>query len=58
MKTVKKSLKINSNGELVEFNERLRRWELVSRSWNWDDIDPNYLAESKENWGRNQFTGD
>lgn len=43
-------LKINSNGELVQYNERLRRWELVSKAWSWSDIDEDELEESKENW--------
>ena len=45
-------LKINSNGQLVQYNERLRRWELTSKSWSWDDIDKEELQESKENWKR------
>ncbi len=45
-------LKINSNGELVQYNERLRRWELVSKAWSWSDIDDDELEESKENWKR------
>ncbi|MCT3917532.1 hypothetical protein HZQ04_15835 [Elizabethkingia anophelis] len=53
MKTIKKILKINSNGELVEYNDKLRRFELTSRSWSWSDISPEYLEESKENYERN-----
>lgn len=45
-------LKINSNGELVQYNERLRRWELVSKSWSWSDIDEEHLEDSKANWKR------
>lgn len=45
-------LKINENGELVEYNESLRRWELTSRAWDWSDINPQYLEESKDNWKR------
>lgn len=45
-----KTLKINNHGELVQYNARLRRWELVSMAWSWDDIHPDYLEESKENW--------
>lgn len=54
MKTTKKILKINSNGELVQYNERLRRWESVSIAWSWSDISPEYLEESKENYERNK----
>lgn len=53
MQIKKQTLKINSNGELVEFNEKLRRWELTSRSWSWSDISPEYLEESKENYEKN-----
>lgn len=53
MKTITKILKINSNGELVEYNQRLRRFELTSRSWSWSDITPEYLKESKENYNKN-----
>ncbi len=31
MKTTTKKIKKNSNGELVEWNKSLRRWELKSR---------------------------
>lgn len=54
MKTTKKILKINPNGELVQYNERLRRWESVSRAWSWGDISPEYLDESKANYKRNK----
>lgn len=54
MKTTKTILKINTNGELVEFNQRLRRWELTSRSWSWSDIDSQFLEESKENYQKNK----
>ncbi|MDV3537929.1 hypothetical protein CMU94_02180 [Elizabethkingia anophelis] len=46
-------LKINSNGELVEYNEKLNRFELTTRSWSWSDIAPEYLDESKKNYERN-----
>lgn len=46
--------KINSNGELVEYNQKLRRWELTSRSWSWSDIAPEHLQESKENYELNK----
>jgi hypothetical protein len=52
MKALKKSLKIDSTGSLVSFNYSLRRWELTYRSWSWSDIDPEHLAESKENQAR------
>ena len=54
MKAIKKILKINSNGELVEWNEKLRRFELTSRAWSWSDISPEYLEESKDNHERNK----
>ncbi|SIR24478.1 hypothetical protein [Chryseobacterium indoltheticum] len=50
MKTTKTILKINSNGELVQWNEKLRRFELTSRSWSWSDIAPEFLEESKSNF--------
>lgn len=50
MKAIKKILKINSNGELVEWNERLRRFEATSQSWSWSDISAEHLQESKENY--------
>lgn len=53
MKAIKKSLRINYKGELVEYNQNLSRWELVSRPWSWDDIDPIHLEESKENYKLN-----
>lgn len=53
MKSIKKSLKINSEGSLVEWNDYLKRWELVYRSWSWNDIDSDFLEESKENYQRN-----
>jgi len=49
MKVIKKSLKINSTGSLVEWNSSLRRWELTAKSWSWSDIDPEYLEESRDN---------
>ncbi|MGJ1424539.1 hypothetical protein ACR79B_11140 [Sphingobacterium spiritivorum] len=58
MNTLKKILKINSNGELVQFNERLRRWESTSMPWGWDDIHPDYLDESKENYDRHNIDND
>lgn len=54
MKATTKILKINSNGELVEWNEKLRRFELTSRSWSWSDISPEHLEESKANYERNK----
>ena len=30
MKTIKKKTKVNQYGETLEYNSRLRRWELVS----------------------------
>ena len=54
MKTIKKTLKINSNGELVELNTKLNRWELTSKAWSWSDISAEYLEESKENYEKNK----
>lgn len=54
MKTKTRILKINSNGELVEYNERLKRFELTFRSWSWSDIAPEFLDESKENYKKNK----
>ena len=50
MKTLSKIRKINSNGELVELNSSLNRWELISMSWNWSDITKGYVRESKANY--------
>ena len=58
MKAQKKSLKINSEGCLVEYNYNLRRWELTSRAWSWSDIDPEFLEESKEYWENYQKEAD
>lgn len=52
MKTLSKIRKINSNGELVEFNHLLMRWELISMAWNWSDISKGYVRESKANYKR------
>ena len=30
MKTIKKKTKVNQYGETLEYNSRLRRWEVVS----------------------------
>jgi hypothetical protein len=54
MKASKTILKINADGNLVTYNERLNRWELTSRSWTWDDITPGYKRESKRNYKANQ----
>ena len=50
MKVIETKLKINSDGVLVEWNNSLRRWESTFKTWSWDDIHPDYLEESKENW--------
>lgn len=50
MKAIERILKINIYGELVQYNKRLKRWELVSMAWSWKDIHPDYLEESKENY--------
>ena len=49
----KRILKINSSGELVQWNHSLNRWEIVSRSWNWTDITAGYRLESKRNYKLN-----
>lgn len=46
----KKILKINSDGMLVEFNNSLNRFEIVSRSWSWNDITKGYRRESRKNY--------
>lgn len=47
----KRILKINSYGELVEYNSDLMRWELTNGvSWSWSDITPGYRRESKRNY--------
>jgi integrase len=50
MTVVERILKINTYGELVQFNSGLRRWELVSIAWSWGDIHSDHIDESKENW--------
>ncbi len=54
MKATSKVLKINSQGDLVEFNPNLNRFELTSRSWSWSDITPGYIRESKRNYKAHQ----
>lgn len=54
MKTKKPILKINNSGELVEFNNLLKRWEIVSRSWSWSDITTGYIRESKKNYKKSK----
>jgi hypothetical protein len=55
MKT-NKILKINSEGSLIEWNDRLRRFELTNRAWRWGDITPGYVRESKRNYKLNNKT--
>ena len=43
-------LRINDDGDLLELNTNLNRWELSSRSWSWDDISKGYKAESRRNY--------
>ena len=50
IKNAGKIRKINTNGELVEFNSSLMRWELKSMAWNWSDITRGFLTESKLNY--------
>lgn len=47
---MKKILKINRDGFLVEWNNNLRRFELTSRAWSWSDITPGYVRESRKNY--------
>lgn len=54
MKTIRKILRIAADGCLVQYNERLRVWELVYRSWSWADIDKKYFKQSKLNYERNE----
>lgn len=53
MRTKKSILKINSEGVLVEYNTRLKRFEYSSRPWSWDDITPGYKRESRKNYKAN-----
>jgi hypothetical protein len=53
MKTKTKILKINSEGQLVEFNNILNRFEIVSRTFSWGDITKGYVRESKRNYKAN-----
>ena len=53
MKAKTKILKINSEGSLVELNDRLNRFELTSRAWSWSDITPGHVRESKRNYKAN-----
>lgn len=43
-------LRIDEDGDLLELNTKLNRWELSSRSWSWDDISKGYKAESRRNY--------
>ena len=54
MKATKQLFKINADGNLVTYNDKLNRWELTSRSWTWDDITPGYKRDSKRNYKANQ----
>ena len=54
MKAPKRILKINHEGNLVEWNNSLGRFELTSRSWNWDDITKGHKRESRRNYKENQ----
>lgn len=49
---MKKIVKINTNGELVEYNNKLGRFELIQRPWSWGDITRGYIRESKRNYKR------
>jgi len=53
MKAKTKILKINSDGSLVEWNDRFNRFELTIRAWSWSDITPGYFRESKRNYKAN-----
>ncbi len=51
MKTVKKILKINKDGLLVESKDGGRTWVMpVGKAWSWADISKGYLRESKKNY--------
>ena len=43
-------LRIDEDGDLLELNEKLNSWELISRSWSWDDIAKGYKRESIRNY--------
>lgn len=42
--------KIDINGNLLEWNESLRRFELSYHAWGWSDITQGYVRESKRNY--------
>ena len=46
----KPTLRIDEDGDLLELNTNLNRWELSSRSWSWDDISKGFKAESRRNY--------
>lgn len=54
MKASKVILKINEEGSLVQWNNALNRFEIVSRPWNWGDITKGYIRESKRNYKLNK----
>ena len=41
---------IDDDGDLLELNTKLNRWELSNRSWCWNDIAKGYKQESKRNY--------
>ena len=43
-------LRIDDDGDLLELNTKLNRWELSNRSWCWNDIAKGYKQESKRNY--------
>lgn len=52
---MKKPIKrINKDGDLLELNQRLNRWEIISWSgFSFDDISKGYKRESKRNYKLN-----
>ena len=47
-------IRIDENGTVVQYNDKLGRWEQYSRPWSWDDITPGYKRESKRNYKNNR----
>ena len=50
----KQIIKIDSNGSLVQLNQKLGRWEHCDKAWSWDDISKGYKRESRRNYKANR----
>lgn len=53
---MKKQIKrIDKDGNLLELNQRLNRWEIISyQNFDFSDITKGYKRESKRNYKNNQ----